>query len=172
MVHSPTALLVPCLLSAVTPAAPAADFAWDNATGGTWHTAATGPPGGVPGAADNALIALGGAYTVGLTGTQSVNNATLDAAGAGLRVGGTLNLGGTITPSAGVRDLASTADTPAGLSGGTVTAGVGGTGRLRVTGVGRLADVAVATVTVHADGTARRCGWRDRRGRPPARCRT
>src|SRR5579885_3559704 len=90
----PLAYLALSLLLAPA-AARATDYTWGNSSGGDWATAANWSPVGAPGAGDNATIALGGTYTVGLTGTQSVNNVTLNAAGATVNgnFGGSLNLG-------------------------------------------------------------------------------
>ncbi len=116
--------LLALLLAA--PAAPAADYAWNNAAGGDWSTNTNWSPTGIPGAGDNATVALAGTYTVNLTGTQSANNVTLNAANATVNAfGGNLNLGGTMTLTAGNWTMGALQSTPAVLTGRPRTGGRG-----------------------------------------------
>ena len=90
-------------------------LSWNGASG-DWSTASNwtvlSGPDLIPGPGDNAIIAATGNYLVTVTGTQSVDNLTLDAAGATLApVGamagqsGTLIIGGTLAGGGGTLDL-------------------------------------------------------------------
>jgi hypothetical protein len=139
-------LLAGLLVAVAAAPAVATDYSWNNAAGGDWATAGNWgpPPGGVPGAGDNATIALAGTYTVTLTGTQSVNNVTLNSAGAQVgSFGGNFNLGGTMTLTAGNWSMGGLQGTPAVLTGGTITRGAGGIGTFTVSGDVRLVNTQV-----------------------------
>ena len=61
---------------------------WSNASGGVFDTAENWAPQNVPTASDDILFDLTGAYSVGLTQAQSVNNATVDAGDVTLNLNG------------------------------------------------------------------------------------
>ncbi len=78
---SPFALAALIVLSfGVASVAGAATITWNNAAGGNWNTAANWSPAQVPGAADDAVIALAGTYTVTLDVNPSVNSLALGGA--------------------------------------------------------------------------------------------
>ncbi len=79
----------------------AADLYWNSATGGSWDTpgnwnvGSQGGPvsGSAPQPADNVFIGLAGSYVVTQGGLRSVNQATISATGATLRIQGSNALG-------------------------------------------------------------------------------
>src|SRR5262245_58324823 len=80
-------------------------YAWNFSGSDNWTNANRGAPNGVPGAADDATIAIGAAsqYTVTVNTTQAVNGLTINNANAILRdLGGANTFSvGTLTVSAG-----------------------------------------------------------------------
>ncbi|OPZ29447.1 MAG: hypothetical protein BWZ02_01010 [Lentisphaerae bacterium ADurb.BinA184] len=85
----------------------ATDYAWGNASGGSWATAADWNPDGIPNAGtDTASLGnLGAAYTVTLGDTRTVGGLTVSGADPTLTVNGTLiQSGGSSTISGGTLD--------------------------------------------------------------------
>jgi hypothetical protein len=120
------------------------DDTWTNTAGGNWGSAGNWSGGVVPTAADNALFTTAGTYTAVLNDTRSINNVTLNVATATVNAfGGNLNLGGTMTLSAGNWVMGGLNGTPAVLTGGTITRPAGGTGTFTVSGDLRLTDTQV-----------------------------
>lgn len=56
-------------------------YAWNNASGGNWNTAANWTPNGIPAVGDDVTIAMNGSYTVTLSGTAaSIHSLSLGGA--------------------------------------------------------------------------------------------
>src|SRR5262245_39331982 len=141
------AILVVVLL---TPgSARSADYFWQNISGGNWNVAgnwAAGPT-PPPGAADNAIIDIGGSYTITLNDARSITNLTLTnfSAGATLNhTAGTLTVSGTIALNhlQGIYSL-----NGGTISGGSIVSG-GGALRLQNNANNRLNNVSLGLNTL------------------------
>ena len=72
--------------------APAATFTWIAADGGNWTNAANWDRNQAPGAGDDAVFSLGGAYSVTVEQGISLNNVVMTAGGASLNIAGNAGL--------------------------------------------------------------------------------
>ncbi len=96
----------------------AATKTWNNAAGGSWHTATNWMPSGVPGVTDDVILPAG-------AGTVSVT--TADVTVRSLSVARTLSLGRQLTVTTATVGAAITFAAGAGLTGGTYSLSAGGT---------------------------------------------
>src|SRR5690349_1393702 len=126
-------------LSLAAGSARANDSVWTNTAGGNWSIPGNWSGGVVPGAADNALFTTAGTYTVVLNDTRSITDVALNVPTVTVNsFGGNLNLGGTMSLTAGNWLMGGLNGTPAVLTGGTITRPAGGTGTFTVSGDLRL----------------------------------
>lgn len=99
-------LLFVLLPGAAPPTARAATIAWNNAAGGDWNADINWLGGFKPGPGDVARIALGGSFTVTLSGTATVAGLELGSPGGAEALainGGTLTVNGPATTTATAR---------------------------------------------------------------------
>jgi hypothetical protein len=131
-------------LSLAAGSARANDYVWTNTAGGNWAIPGNWSGGVVPGAADNALFTTAGTYTVTLNDSRSITNVALNVPTATVSAfGGNLNLGGTMTLTAGNWLMGGIQGTPAVLTGGSITRGTSGAGTFTVGGDLRLVNTQV-----------------------------
>jgi hypothetical protein len=131
------------------------DYVWSNTAGGNWGVGSNWSAGSIPTAVDNAFFTTAGTYTVTLNDTRSIRGVTLGVSGVTVNsFGGNLNLGGTMTLTAGNWIVGGFNETPGVLTGGAITRGAGGTGTMTVNGDYRLTNTQVDGGLVQFDRSA------------------